>query len=303
MGGDAKSTGFSARLPEEKSQSQNKKRNWSWIGKGSAQESRERGVAVARAFCRPSLEVFFSFLLVWVFFFLSFSFFLPPLSEVDVGLAKRKCLHFVTLSPDAPTFSPWQLSAPAAARSEGGREGTMSRGPGMCPQLLFTNTELFMTAGERNSTPAPSSQTSRAAGAWESRAPRLFLGRAVGKVSRAPGARRGCRARLRCGRGSLCLGDAEGAPASALLGPGDAAPPQFLQRRRSAPASQTSIPRFVYLRTRPRENSQFQRKRNPLRKLRFQTKADPAHNLKSPTSQWFLTFSLEIPHPGLKFVF
>lgn len=135
---------------------------------------------------------------------------------MDVGLAKRKCLHFVTLSPDVPTFSPWQLSAPAAARSEGGREGTMSRGPGMCPQLLFTNTELFMTAGERNSTPAPSSQTSRAAGAWESRAPRLFLGRAVGKVSRAPGARRGCRARLRCGRGSLCLGDAEGAPSLGL---------------------------------------------------------------------------------------
>lgn len=79
--------------------------------------------------------------------------------------------------------------------------------------------------------------------------------------------------------------------------------PQLLQRRRPAPASQTSIPRFVYLRTRPRENSQFQRKRNPLRKLRFQTKADPAHNLKSPTSQWFLTFSLEIPHPGLKIGF
>lgn len=144
---------------------------------------------------------------------------------MDVGLAKRKCLHFVTLSPDAPTSSPWQLSAPAASRSEGGREGTMSRAPGMCPQRLFTNTELFMTAGERNSTRAPSSQTSRAAGAWEPRDPRLFLGRAVGKVSRAPRARRGCRARLRCGRGCLCLGDAEGAPASALLGPGDAAPP------------------------------------------------------------------------------
>lgn len=86
----------------------------------------------------------------------------------------------------------------------------MSRAPGMCPQRLFTNTELFMTAGERNSTPAPSSQTSRAAGAWEPRDPRLFRGRAVGKVSRAPGARRGCRARLRCGRGCLCLGDAEG---------------------------------------------------------------------------------------------
>lgn len=86
----------------------------------------------------------------------------------------------------------------------------MSRAPGMCPQRLFTNTELFMTAGERNSAPAPSSQTSRATGAWEPRDPRLFLGRAVRKVSRAPGARRGCRARLRCGRRCLCLGDAEG---------------------------------------------------------------------------------------------
>lgn len=86
----------------------------------------------------------------------------------------------------------------------------MSRAPGMCPQRLFTNTELFMTAGERNSTRAPSSQTLRAAGAWEPRDPRLFLDCATGKFSRAPGARRSCRAPLRCGWGCLCLGDAEG---------------------------------------------------------------------------------------------
>lgn len=86
----------------------------------------------------------------------------------------------------------------------------MGRAPGMCPQRLFTNSELFMTAGERNSTRARSSQTSRAAGASEPEDTRLFLGCSVGKVSRAPGARRDCRAPLRCGRGCLCLGDAEG---------------------------------------------------------------------------------------------
>lgn len=106
-GVDAKSTGFSARLPEKKSQSQSKKRSWCWIGKGSAQESRERGVAVARAFCKPSLEVFFPFF----FWFWVFSFFLPPprppLSEVVVGLELWKCLHFATLGPDAPASSPW----------------------------------------------------------------------------------------------------------------------------------------------------------------------------------------------------
>lgn len=40
-----------------------------------------------------------------------------------------------------------------------------------------------------------------------------------------PEARRGCRARLSCGRGCLCLGDADGAPASALPWPGEAAHP------------------------------------------------------------------------------
>lgn len=46
--------------------------------------------------------------------------------------------------------------SPAPARSERGREGTMSRALGMCPQRLFTNTELFMIAGKRNPTRAQS---------------------------------------------------------------------------------------------------------------------------------------------------
>lgn len=111
-GGDAKSTGFSARLPEKKSQSQSKKRSWCWIGKGSAQESRERGVAVARAFCKPTqLRGFLSFFFFWFWVFPFFLFFLPPprppLSEVVVGLELWKCLHFATLGPDAPASSPW----------------------------------------------------------------------------------------------------------------------------------------------------------------------------------------------------
>lgn len=151
----------------------------------------------------------------------------------------------------------------------------------MCPQRLFTNTELFMTAGERNSTPAPSSQTSRMAGAWEPRDPRFFLGRAVGRRgSCAPGARRGCRALLSYGRGCLCLGDATGLQPRPCLGLG--------RLRIPAPSVATPgaglpdlHPSAFLSPTRPRQNSQFQRKRNPLRKLRFQTKADPAHNLKS----------------------
>lgn len=40
----------------------------------------------------------------------------------------------------------------------------MSWALGMCPQRLFTNTKLFMIAGKRNPTRAPSSQTSQAGG-------------------------------------------------------------------------------------------------------------------------------------------
>lgn len=132
----------------------------------------------------------------------------------------------------------------------------------MCPQRLFTNTRAIYD--RRRAKPKPGAEQPDLAGVRGLGAARPeALPRSHGRQgSRAPWARRGCRAPVRGGRGCLCLGDAEGLqprPCWGLAWRGCASPPpppllstpQLLQLRRPAPSSQTSIPRFFYLRPGP----------------------------------------------------
>lgn len=138
-------------------------------------------------------------------------------------------MHFLTLRVwAAPPPSPGDPQPRGPARSERGREGTMSCEPGMCPQRLFTNTQLFMIAGKRNPTRAAAAQTSRAESRPRSCGEGGSFPDPLRGSGRAPRARRGAarqgpsvRLGLRARR--LCLRGAEGLrpwPCSGLKGPG-----------------------------------------------------------------------------------
>lgn len=100
----------------------------------------------------------------------------------------------------------------------------------MCPQRLFTNTELFMNAGKRNPTRARSGpDLAGGAGAGAPRGGRLFFRSVRDRAAVRPGrgaARRGRSVRLGLQPRRLCLG-AEGLrprPCGAWM---DLAPPAF----------------------------------------------------------------------------
>lgn len=216
----------------------------------------------AGAFCRSSLEL---------------------LSEVDTRPKERKCLHFLTLGsgpPPPPSPGGPQPQPRRPARSGRGREGTMSGERGMCPQRLFTNTKLFMIAGKRNPTRARSSGWSP--GRRDSGKQALSLTRSE-RGSRAPRARRG-----RVGAQGSGYGRAafvfQAPRGSGLRGAGawrDPAPQALSPATLCAllPSPSSSHSSFLPP-SRLRENSQYQRKRNSLRELRFSDK-----NLSQPATR------------------
>lgn len=204
-------------------------------GKGSAKESRERGVAKAGAFCRSSLE-------------------LP--SEVDTRPKERKCLHFLTLGsgpPPPPSPGGPQPQPRRPARSGKGREGTMSGERGMCPQRLFTNTKLFMIAGKRNPTRARSSpDLAGGARAGETQGSRLFPRPAPSEEAVRPG--RGAAESARWVRATAApplSSKSRGAVASAVLGPGGTPLLKLFPPRRSALSSPALLPPTPFSRPHP----------------------------------------------------
>ncbi|XP_074188177.1 uncharacterized protein LOC141571557 [Rhinolophus sinicus] len=118
----------------------------------------------------------------------------------------------------------------------------------MCPQRLFTNTELFMNAGKRNPTRARSGpDLAGGAGAGAPRGGRLFFRSVRDRAAVRPGrgaARRGRSVRLGLQPRRLCLLGAEGLrprPCGARM---DLAPPAFpgLRRALSSPPPSGPIP-------------------------------------------------------------
>lgn len=191
---------------------------------------------------------------------------------MDTRPKERKYLHFLTLgiwTPPSPGPGGPQPQPRRSARSERGREGTMNREPGMCPQRLFTNTKLFMIARKRNPKRARSSPD--LAGGAEARETRreAFSPTCSGRGGRAPRARRGWAGALGWGygRAAFVFEEPRGSGLGLALAP---ATPRAL-----LPSSSPARLSFPIPQTRLRENSQCQRKRNSLRGLRFQTKSCP----------------------------
>jgi hypothetical protein len=161
----------------------------------------------------------------------------------------------------------------------------------MCPQRLFTNTKLFMIAGKRNLTRAQSSpDLAGGAGAGEPRGGRLFFRFARGEAAVRSG--RGATGPERWAPAAAATAFVFEAPRGSSLGLPRAwrvyAPPTLSPATRRAFLPRPSSLHPVFLSsTRPGKNSQFLRKRNPLRELRFQTKAATTHNSESPIRRWF----------------
>lgn len=159
-------------------------------------------------------------------------------------------MHFLTLRVwAAPPPSPGDPQPRGPARSERGREGTMSCEPGMCPQRLFTNTQLFMIAGKRNPTRARRRpDLAGGVAAEELRGGRLFPRSSPGKRPCAQGAARRGTAGPECSAratGAPPLSSRRrGAPAVAVLGPEGTRRPQLFpgDAPRSLPRPFSSAP-------------------------------------------------------------
>lgn len=134
-------------------------------------------------------------------------------------------MHFVTQSPDAPTSSAWQPSAPA--RSEGGRGENNELNAGTVPPALVYKHRAIYDRRRAKLNPGTEQQDladNRGLGAAGLKAP-FSVALSARQLCARGATRRDCRARLSCGRDCLCLGEADGAPASALSWPGEAAHP------------------------------------------------------------------------------
>lgn len=157
----------------------------------------------------------------------------------------------------------------------------------MCPQRLFTNTELFMNAGKRNPTRARSGpDLAGGAGAGAPRGGRLFFRSVRDRAAVRPG--RGAARPERSARATAApplSSRRGGAPAVAVLGPGWTWRPQLFPgyAGRSPPKHPPPSPfRFPVLN--PGSGKTLSVKDIDFGSCGFRQKAAPIHNSEAPTN-------------------